>query len=86
MSRFFTLRTLFHDLRHLALLLIIGLVIACSSAGTAPQLNAGNVSFEGSYKGKMVRTTKTGNQNFTQTTEKLTVTIKTGPSAGTLTV
>ncbi len=87
MNRFFTLRTLFHDLRHLALLLIVGLVIACSSWGSDdPQPNATNANFEGSYKGKMVRTTKTGNQTFTQTTEKLTVVIKPGASAGTLTV
>lgn len=64
-------------------LLLAGLIVACSSSGSDPQPNA---SFEGTYQGKMISTTKTGNQTFTQTTEKLTVTLKTGPSAGTLTV
>ncbi len=86
MNQIYTLRTLFHDLRHLALLFIVGLIIACSSPGSDPQPNVSDVNFEGSYKGRMVSTTKSGNQTFTQTTEKLTVEIKTGASAGALTV
>jgi len=83
MNRFFTLHTLFHDLRHLALLLIVGLIVACSSSATDPQPNA---AFEGTYTGKMVSTTKSGNQTFAQTTDKLTVGIKPGTAPATLTV
>ena len=67
----------------LALSQLSGLIVACTSLGSEPQPDA---SFVGSYQGKMTMTTKSGNQTFTQTVDKLLVEIETGSSAGALTV
>ena len=67
----------------LVLLIGSGLLSGCSkSSDPAPAAT----DFAGNYKGKIVVVTKSGNQTFTQTLDKITTTVKPGSGANAFTV
>lgn len=67
----------------LPLLVACGLLTGCSSSD---DLQPSGADFAGSYRGKLVTTTKSGNQTFTQTLNDLTVEVKPASRSGTYTV
>lgn len=68
----------------LFLLVGSGLLLGCSKGSEPDPTPVTPADFAGDYKGKMVIATKTGNQTFSQTVEKLTVAVK--PVAGAYTL
>ena len=71
--------------RLFTLVLLTGFILLAGCSKSTDPAPA-TIDFAGNYKGKIVVVTKSGNQTFTQTLDKITTTVKPGSSANAFTV